>query len=138
MYFSGGESTSIQIHANKEGILGPSDLQLRCDYSHGSEEEVIGSNIQAKINDVFKTIASFEKDSNGKDPTFSSNGIYLSSRANLSNPTPSLPNTVILTFNQIECEDEREYICTVTVKVDGDFKKNTSNAISIVVKGKYT
>jgi hypothetical protein len=137
MYFSGIES-SIQIHANKEGILGASDLQLRCDYSLGSEEEVIGSNIQAKINNVFKYIASFEKDSNGLDPTFSSNGIYLLSRANLSNPTPSLPNTVILTFNQIECEDEREYRCTVTVKVDGDYKKNTSNAISIVVKGKYT
>ena len=137
MYFSGIES-SIQIHANKEGILGASDLQLRCDYSLGSEEEVIGSNIQAKINNVFKYIASFEKDSNEGDPTFSSNGIYLSSRANLSNPTPSLPNTVIITFNQIECEDEREYRCEVIVRVDGYYKTNTSNAISIVVKGKYT
>jgi hypothetical protein len=138
MNFSGGESISIQIHANKEGILGPSDLQLRCDYTLDNGKPVVGSSIQAKINDVFKTIASFEKDSNGLDPTFSSNGIYLSSRANLSNPTPSFPNTVILTFNQIECEDEREYMCTVTVRVDGDFIENTSNAISIVVKGKYT
>ena len=138
MYFSGGESISIQIHANKEGILGPSDLQLRCNYTPDNGKPVSGSNIQAKINDVFKTIASFEKDSNGDDPKFSSNGNYLSSRANLSNPTPSLPNTVILTFNQIECEDEREYRCTVTVRVDGDFIKNTSNAISIAVKGKYT
>jgi hypothetical protein len=87
---------------------------------------------------VFKYIASFEKDSNEGDPTFSSNGIYLSSRANLSNPTPSLPNTVILTFNQIECEDEREYRCTVTVKVNGKFNTSASDATSIVVKGKYT
>jgi hypothetical protein len=137
MYFSGIES-SIQIHANKEGILGASDLQLRCDYSLGSEEEVIGSNIQAKINDVFKYIASFEKDSNGKDPKFLSYGNYLSSRANLSNPTPSLPNTVILTFNQLECEDEREYRCEVTVSVGVEFNTSTSTAISIVVKGKYT
>jgi hypothetical protein len=137
MYFSCIES-SIQIHANKEGILGASDLQLRCDYSLGSEEEVIGSNIQAKINDVFKYIASFEKDSNGKDPKFLSYGNYLSSRANLSNPTPSLPNTVILTFNQLECEDEREYRCEVTVSVGVEFNTSTSTAISIVVKGKYT
>jgi hypothetical protein len=87
---------------------------------------------------VFKNIASFEKDSNDDDPIFLSDGNYLSSRANLSNPTPSLPNTVIITFNQIECEDEREYRCTVTVRVGGEYKKNTSNAISIVVKGKYT
>jgi hypothetical protein len=137
MYFSCIES-SIQIHANKEGILGASDLQLRCDYSLGSEEEVIGSNIQAKINDVFKYIASFEKDSNGKDPKFLSYGNYLSSRANLSNPTPSLPSTVILTFNQLECEDEREYRCEVTVSVGVEFNTSTSTAISIVVKGKYT
>ena len=87
---------------------------------------------------MFKYIASFEKDSNEGDPTFSSNGIYLSSRANLSNPTPSLPNTVILTFNQIECEDEREYRCTVTVAVNGKFNTSASDATSIVVKGKYT
>ena len=70
MYFSGIESTSIQIHANKEGILGPSDLQLRCNYTLGSGEEVFGSSIQAKINNVFQAIASFEKDSTGHDPTF--------------------------------------------------------------------
>ena len=137
MYFSGGESTSIQIHANKEGIIGPSDLQLRCSYTPDSGETT-GSNIQAKINDVFKTIASFGKDSIGDDPKFESDGNYLSPRANLSNPTLSLPNTVILTFNQIECEDEREYRCTVTVRVSGNYKTTTSNATSIVVKGKYT
>ena len=87
---------------------------------------------------MFKNIASFEKDSNDDDPIFLSDGNYLSSRANLSNPTPSLPNTVIITFNQIECEDEREYRCTVTVRVSGDYKTTISNAISIVVKGKYT
>ena len=137
MYSSGIES-SIQIHANKEGILGPSNLQLRCDYTPENGKTVSGSSIQAKINDVFKTIASFEKDSNDADPIFESKGNYLSSRANLSNPTPSLPNTVIITFNQLECEDEREYKCTVTVRVSGDYIKTTSNVTSIVVKGKYT
>ena len=137
MYFL-GIASSIQIHANKEGILGPSDLQLRCNYTLGREEEVITSNIQAKINNVFKYIALFEKDSDGKDPKFLSNGNYLSSRANLSNPTPSLPNTVILTFNQIECEDEREYICSVSVRVGAEFNVSSSNAIIIDVKGKYT
>jgi hypothetical protein len=68
MYFSGGESTSIQIHANKEGILGPSDLQLRCDYTLDIGKRAIGSNIQAKFNDMFKNIATFEKDSNDADP----------------------------------------------------------------------
>ena len=138
MYFSGGESISIQIHANKEGILGPSDLQLRYDYTPDNGKTVSGSNIQAKINNVFKTIASFEKDSNDADPMFEVVGNYLSSRANLSNPTPSLPNTVILTFNQLECEDEREYRCEVTVSVGVEFNTSTSTAISIVVKGKYT
>ena len=138
MYFSGIESISIQINANKEAILGPSDLQLRCDYTLGSEEEVVLSNIQAKINDVFEYIALFEKDSNGKDPKFVSDGNYLSSRANLSNPTSSLPNTVILTFNQIECEDEREYRCQVSARDGAKIIDNTTTAISIVVKGKYT
>jgi hypothetical protein len=87
---------------------------------------------------VFEYIASFEKDSNGKDPQFVTDGNYLSSRANLSNPTSSRPNTVILTFNQIECEDEREYRCEVIVRVDILFNTSVSNAISIVVKGKYT
>jgi hypothetical protein len=138
MYFAGGESISIQIHANKEGILGPSDLQLRCNYTPENEKPVSGSNIQAKINDVFTNIVSFEKDSNDADPIFVNDGKYLSSRANLSNPTSSRPNTVILTFNQLECEDEREYRCTVTERVNGEYEKNTSNATSIVVKGKYT
>ena len=138
MYFSGIESISIQINANKEAILGPSNLQLRCDYTIESEEEVTASNIQVKINDVFKYIASFEKDSNGKDPTFVSDGNYLSSRANLSNPTSSFPNTVILTFNQLECKDEREYRCEVFGRDGAAFIRNTTTAISIVVKGKYT
>ena len=137
MYFSGIESISIQISPDKEGILGPSNLQLRCNYTPGNGEKVYGSNIQAKINNKFVAIASFEKDSNGLDPIFLSNNNYLSSRANLSNPTPTLPDTVILTFNQIECEDETEYRCNVTVKA-GVFITTTSNAISIVVKGKYT
>ena len=130
-------SISIQISPNKEGILGPSNLQLRCDYTLKGGEEVFGSNIQAKINDVFVDIASFKKDSNGMDPIFVSAGNYLSSRANLSNPTPSLPGTVILTFNQIECEDEREYKCKVSLSDNGVFITNTSDATSIVVKGKY-
>ena len=87
---------------------------------------------------MFEYIASFEKDSNGKDPKFISDGNYLSSRANLSNPTSSRPNTIILTFNQIECEDEREYRCQVSGRVDATVIANTSTAISIVVKGKYT
>ena len=136
MYFSGIESISIQIHANKEGILGPSDLQLRCNYTLGSGEDIFGSNIQAKIDNVFNAIASFEKDSTQLDPKFPTYGKYLSSRANLSNPTTSLPNTVILTFNQIECEDEREYMCTVTIRVNGKFNTSESDATSIVVKGK--
>ena len=119
MYFSDIESASIQIYPDKEGILGPSNLQLRCNYTLGSGETVNGSSIQAKINNVFVAIAVFGIDSNGTDPAFSDDGNYLSSRANLSNPTPSLPNTVILTFNQIECQDEREYKCRVSVRAGG-------------------
>lgn len=138
MYISGIKSITIQISPDKEGILGPSNLQLSCVYTLGSGERDFGSNIQAKINNVFEDIASFGIDSNGADPIFLSDGNYLSSRANLSNPTPSLPNTVILTFNQIECEDEREYKCKVVLKSDGIFISITSDATSIVVKGKYT
>ena len=87
---------------------------------------------------MFEYIASFEKDSNDADPIFLTDGLYLSSRANLSNPTPSLPNTVIITFNQIECEDEREYKCKASLKTHGSNTLPTSNATSIVVKGKYT
>jgi hypothetical protein len=138
MYISGIESITIQISPDKEGILGPSNLQLSCFYSLGSGERVFGSNIQAKINNVFKDIAAFAIASNGANPVFVSDGNYLSSRANLSNPTPSLPNTVILTFNQIECEDEREYKCKVALRSVGTFISKTSDATSIVVKGKYT
>ena len=130
----GVTSITIQIYPNKEGILGPSDLQLSCVYTLGSGEAVFGSNIQAKINNVFVGIALFEIDSNGADPIFSSDGNYLSSRANLSNPTPG---TVILTFNKIECGDEREYRCKVTVRSGGVYSTQTSDATSIVVKGKY-
>ena len=139
MYFSGIESISIKISPDKEGILGPSNLQLKCDYTLGSGETIFGSNIQANINNVFTSIASFEKDSNGHDPIFLSDGHYLSSRANLSNPTSSLPNTVILTFNQIECEDEREYKCLVSIRAaNGDFSTETSDTTNIIVEGKYT
>jgi len=138
MYFSGIETISIQIDPDKEGILGPSNLQLKCHYTLGSGETVHGSNIQAKINNSFVDIAVFEIDSNGTDPAFLADGNYLSSRANLSNPTSSLPNTTILTFNQIECEDESEYKCSVSVSAGGDPNTEESNATSIVVKGKYT
>jgi hypothetical protein len=138
MYFSGIESFSIQIYPNKDGILGPSNLQLRCDYTLGSGETVSGSNIQAKINNKFVDIASFEKDSNGDNATFIPAKSNLSSRANLFNPTSSLPNTVILTFNQLKCEDEREYKCKASLKTNGSNTLPKSNATSIVVKGKYT
>jgi hypothetical protein len=138
MYFSGIESINIQIFTNKEAILGPSNLQLRCDYTLADGETVLASNIQAKFDNGFIDIASFKTNSNGDDPKLSANGSYLSSRANLSNPTPSLPSTVILTFNQIECEDEREYKCkTVLLDSGGSTSLPTSNAASIVVKGKY-
>ena len=139
MYFSGIESISIQVSPNKEGILGPSDLQLRCNYTLGSGERVTLNTIQAKINNVFAYIALFGNDYNAPDPKFVRNGTYLLSRANLSNPTPSFPNTVILTFNQIECEDETEYKCLVSIlSKDGLDSKEESDATSIVVKGKYT
>jgi hypothetical protein len=119
MYFSGIESINIQIFTNKEAILGPSNLQLRCDYTLAKGETVLASNIQAKFDDGFKDIASFKTNNNGDDPKLSSSGSYLSSRANLSNPTPSLPGTVILTFNHIECEDEREYKCRTLLYTGG-------------------
>jgi hypothetical protein len=138
MYFSGIESIDIQIFTNKEAILGPSNLQLRCDYTLAKGETVLASNIQAKFDDGFKDIALFKANNNGDDPKLSPSGSYLSSRANLSNPTPSLPGTVILTFNQIECEDEREYKCkTAFLNSGGSTSLLTSNATSIVVKGKY-
>ena len=138
MYFSGIESFSIQIYPNKDGILGPSNLQLRCDYALGIGEKIFGSNIQAKISDKFVDIASFEKDSNGDNATFIPAKSNLSSRTNLFNPTSSLPNTVILTFNQLKCEDEREYKCKASLKTNGSNTLPKSNATSIVVKGKYT
>jgi hypothetical protein len=102
-------------------------------------EEVLGSNIQAKINNTFKDIATFYTDSNGfHHQNFLSDGNYLLSRANLSHPTSSIPNTIILTFNQIECEDEREYKCKFHLRTGGSFPIETSDATSIVVKGKYT
>ena len=87
---------------------------------------------------MFDNIASF--DPSEHNPIFLPNGTYLSSRANLSSPNSSLPNTylAILTFNQIECEDEREYKCLVSTKANGAFFTKTSAAISIAVKGKYT
>ena len=87
---------------------------------------------------MFENIASF--DPSEPNPIFVLNGTYLSSRANLSSPTSSLPNTylAILTFNQIECEDEREYKCLVSIKDNGVFSSKTSAATSIAVKGKYT
>ena len=135
MYFSGIESISVQFSPKKEGILGPSNLQLRCNYTLENGESVITSSIQANITNKFVNIASFEIIS-GADPRFVSDGNYLSSRANLSNPTTSLPNTVILTFNQIECEDEREYRCTVAIRVNGQFDTSEPDVTSIVVKGK--
>ena len=102
-------------------------------------EGVLGSNIQAKINNTFKDIATFYTDSNGfHHQNFLSDGNYLLSRANLSHPTSSIPNTIILTFNQIECEDEREYKCKFSLRTGGSFPIETSDATSIVVKGKYT
>ena len=136
MYFSGIESISIKISPDKEGILGPSNLQLKCDYTLGGGETVFGGNIEAKINNVMAYIISFDAD--GANPMFLSDGNYLSSRANLSNPTPSLANTVILTFNQLECEDEKEYKCSVYGRSGGKPFTNKSDATSIVVKGKYT
>ena len=139
MYFSGIESINIQIFTNKEAILGPSNLQLRCDYTLGSGESVFTSTIQAKINNEFVNIAYFGIIF-GNDPVFLSNGTYLSSRANLSNPTSSLPDTyiVILTFNQIKCEDETEYRCLVSTVTNGVTSQPTSIATGLVVKGKYT
>ena len=139
MYFSGIESISIQISPDKEGILGPSNLQLRCNYTLGSGEYIFTSNIQAKIDNEFVNIAYFGIIF-GKDPVFLSNGTYLSSRANLSNPTSSLPDTYIsiLTFNQIKCEDETEYRCLVSIVTNGITYKPTSVATSLVVRGKYT
>jgi hypothetical protein len=102
-------------------------------------EILYGSNIQAKINNTFNDITTFYKDSNGFDhQQFLSDGNYLSSRANLSHTTSSIPNTIILTFNEIECEDEREYKCTISLRTGGSFPMETSDATSIVVKGKYT
>ena len=138
MYFSGIESISIHIHHDKEGTLELINAQLRCNYTVGNGETYEGSNFRVKINNTFVTIASFKNDCNGTHSNFATGGKYLSSRANLSNRTPSLPNTVILTFLQIKCEDEREYMCTVTKTFDGDFITNRSNATSIIVKGKYT
>ena len=135
MYFSGIESISIQIYPEKEGILGPSNLQLRCNYTLGSMETVFGINIQVKMNNVFTDIASF-KATGANSTSLTNNGSYLSSRVTLSNLISS--NAAILTFNQIECRDEKEYMCKVSIDADGSFNAVTSDATSIVVKGKYT
>ena len=140
LYFliiNGIESVSIQFSLDKEGILGPSNLQLRCKYTLGNGESIFTTSIQTNITNKFVNIAYF-KIISGDDPRFVSAGKYLSSRANLSNPTSSLPNTVILTFNQIKCEDETEYRCLVSIErtSDGEMFTSNSRVTSIVVKGK--
>ena len=131
-----GIESGFQFSPNKEGILGPSNLQLSCVYTVGSGKKIIGSNIQAEINGVFENIASF--DPLEPDPIFLPNGTYLSLRANLSSSTSSLPNTYIsiLTFNQIKCEDDKKYKCLVSIKTNGVFSTEISAATRIVVKDK--
>ncbi|XP_063416659.1 nectin-1-like [Mytilus trossulus] len=133
---NGVESISVQIQATpSEGILGQTTLQLRCSYTTVTGEIVTGVNIQAKINGQFSNIAIFYTPNVPINATLTNDGNYLSNRVTLTNPTDSLTNSAFIQFSQIECEDEKEYMCQVAYASSAGSKTTDSGVANISVKG---
>ena len=112
------------------GVLGQGGVELRCSYQITSEV-VAGIYLQGNVNGIFADIANLYPPSVPFNATYTNNGKYLELRT-LINPG-SGSSSAVLTFNRIECEDEKEYKCKILYAPSSH--PMFSNIASLIVKG---
>lgn len=110
--------TIVSFGPTGTGILGPSNVNLICSYIPAQEDVVDSISIHAGKNNLFDPIAILYPPG-GPDPIIASNGSYLKDRVKLTNPTSKAANFMaqaIITFNEIKCEDETQYKCSISLQ----------------------
>ncbi|XP_076105873.1 uncharacterized protein LOC143074208 [Mytilus galloprovincialis] len=104
-------AVEISINQNITGLVGNNDTHLTCSFIKDIKIRVINVAIIAKNkNDVSpkkKQVAIFQPD---KVAVLPPSGDYLSGRVTLTNIT-KVSTTATLRFDNLQCEDEKDYMC---------------------------
>ncbi|CAC5386265.1 CADM3 [Mytilus coruscus] len=105
-------SASISINQNITGLVGKNDTHLTCTFIKDNNQDFINVAITARNkNGIFpknEPVAVFLPDKGAILPL---SGDYLSGRVTLTNIT-KISTSATLRFDNLECEDEKDYICT--------------------------
>ncbi|XP_052062653.1 cell adhesion molecule 2-like [Mytilus californianus] len=100
------------MNQNMLGLLGPSTVQLNCSYDIDTDDVLFLINFKAFIRGTFRNIVSFSPPNIGGAALILTDGFYLIGRVTLTNPTFA-STTAIMTFNEVDCEDENDYQCEI-------------------------
>ncbi|CAC5408233.1 unnamed protein product [Mytilus coruscus] len=99
---------------NISEILGTNGIKLRCSYTKDSNDRVSGVTfLTVNDSDIFVKIA--EATIFSIQPELLPYGVYLFGSANITKFSDS-PSEFVLTFNNLICKHERNYICRLAVQ----------------------
>ncbi|CAG2229255.1 unnamed protein product [Mytilus edulis] len=109
-------NVKVSINQNITGLIGNNDTSLTCVFINEANKRLTGVEVIAKNKtEDFKDgkpIAIFEPN---QPAILHFNGQYLTGRVTLTNITSTSTNAT-LTFKELKCDDERDYLCKCNYK----------------------
>lgn len=113
-FISGLLAPQISINHNITGLVGKNDTHLTCSFTKDINQNFINvAIIPRSKNGIFpinEPVVVFPPD---KIAILPPSGNYLSGRVTLTNIT-KVSTTATLRFDNLQCDDEKDYICTVS------------------------
>ncbi|VDI55888.1 Hypothetical predicted protein [Mytilus galloprovincialis] len=138
LYITDIIAVNISINQNVSGLVGQNSTHLTCSFTKDVDKKILNVMIVTKNRDGnFDTktpLVIFPKDNAS---IFHPSGVYLSGRVTLTNMT-HVASDVTMTFKKLKCEDEKDYICTITYS-DNYFITSTekSDQSRIIIKDEF-
>ena len=131
----GSEALQIKINTNVTATIGDTNVELWCSYIKDGGEYIYYIKMEArnKTSGEYVDLATFFPPERKKDAVLT--GKYLTGRVNLTSSTEE-SSEVILTFNQIQCVDDTDYICSISYDTNGKNPTKYSSSTSITVTSK--
>jgi hypothetical protein len=131
----GSEALQIKINTNVTATIGDTNVELWCSYIKDDVDYIYHIKMEArnKTSEEYLQIATFYPPGIIHDAVLT--GKYLTGRVYLTNPSDE-SDEAILTFNQIQCVDDTDYICSISYDTNGIIHKKQPISTNITVTRK--
>lgn len=131
----GSEALQIIINPSVDATIGDTHVELSCSYTRDGGDYIYYVQMTArnKTSEEYIPIATFYPQETNRNAILT--GEYLTGRVSLTNPMVD-SDKAILTFNEIQCVDDTDYICSVSYDNNGHMYEIDTDSTSITITSK--